>query len=299
MNVRAKNLTPQENISVCLAGRRPLTPNIAEFELREVSGRRLPPFRPGAHIKIDVKLSSGRRGMRAYSVVNGPGSPDRYIIAVQREEAGSGGSRFLHTLDRGVTLQISPPICDFELNSLAQHHVLVAGGIGITPILSMARHLVMSRKSFETHYVGRRLDLMAYAKEVQEIAGSSIVCDEGRPELGLRWDALFSKICPDTHVYVCGPRSLIEATLKEGRNRGLAETQLHYEAFQTQNALEDRTCRVHLKRTGSSLNVPPGISILDALIEAGIDVLHDCRRANVAFALQTSLTAVQIIGILH
>ncbi|ABB06119.1 PDR/VanB family oxidoreductase [Burkholderia lata] len=260
-----------------------LTPAIRRLHLVASNGAPLPGFDAGAHIGVHVPLSP-RPPRRAYSLVNadaGAACVDHYEIAVLREAAGSGGSQWMHACVPGDEFDVDPPRNDFPLATNAQRHLLIAGGIGITPILSMARELTRAGRAFTLHYAARDAASMAYRDEVAALPDATCWFDNGDPARGMPLADTIGAPEPGTHLYVCGPTGLIEATLAVARRLGWRDDALHSERFAAAvPSGSDAPFEVRLATSGRVLNVPAGASILDTLIEAGLDPLYDCRRGD-------------------
>jgi ferredoxin-NADP reductase len=257
-----------------------LTPSIRRVLLEPADGRALPPFDAGAHIDLHVPGES-RVLKRAYSLVNAAANADHYEIAVQLEPASTGGSRWIHTLEPGQELDITAPRNTFALADSATGSLLIAGGIGITPILSMARALAAAGRPYELHYAARDAALMAYRDEVLSLPGATCWIDGGDPARGLPLATTIGSPAPGRHLYVCGPKGLISAVLAQAKALGWAEPQLHSELFS--GALEaagDAGFEVELAASGITLSVAADQSILDAMIEADLDPLFDCRAGH-------------------
>lgn len=268
----------------------PLVAGIVEIAIAPASGGPLPSFGPGAHILCEVSLPDGTIDTRAYSLVNAPGDRAAYRIAVQREESGRGGSRFMHALAHGAPIRVGVPRNDFPLVAGAVEHVLIAGGIGVTPILAMARALGQAGAAHSIYYVGRDRAGMAYAGELAD-AGGSVVCDGGDPARGIDLVAAIGAPAEGRHVYVCGPRGLIEAVRNAAEAAGWPESHVRFELFAAEAArVGDGAFEVELRQSGIRLMVAPDASILDGMIAAGIDPLFDCRRG------ECGLCAVGVIG---
>ncbi|HEV2552011.1 MAG TPA: PDR/VanB family oxidoreductase [Stellaceae bacterium] len=263
---------------------RALTPAIKRFELRGRDGGALPPFTAGAHIDVAVTLPNGAPGSRSYSLVNSPIGRDRYEIAVLREPQGSGGSAFMHErVQIGDRLAASAPRNDFPLAGEAREHWLIAGGIGITPILAMARVLAASGQPFALHYCARSPETMVYREEIAALAGdrARFYFDGGDPARGLDVGALLAAPMPGRHVYVCGPRGMIDAVLTRCQRSQWPRDQVHFELFTPAKAeAGDQAFEVVLARSGRSVRVAAGKTILETLLEVGEEPLSDCRRGE-------------------
>ncbi len=256
---------------------------VRSFELRSVGGDRLPSFTPGSHLAIQVRLKSGQNERRRYSILSDGDDRTRYEIAVLREASGRGGSHFMHeAVGEGDLIEVSEPRNDFPLASDASHSIFIAGGIGITPILAMLRKLISEGASFEIHYAARARETMAYAKEVERLAGDRATLYFGgrTGDTPLQIPALLSAPADGAHVYVCGPADLIQAVRDTVLEKGWRRDQIHFESFGGSTKAEDRPLQVELARSQMSLKVPASQSILDALLEAGVWATYDCKRGE-------------------
>ncbi|WP_322056377.1 PDR/VanB family oxidoreductase [Paraburkholderia sp. J63] len=261
------------------------TAEIRGFTFKSVQGASLPGFSAGAHIGVqtitteDMSLDTER----SYSLINSVDQSGQYEIAVKFEENGRGGSRRMHALKLGDRVRATLPKNDFSLHAGPQEAVLIAGGIGITPILSMARALAAAGTKFEFHYACRTPESTAFHQEVMQSCGSSanMYFDHGDPSRGMNLKKVLA--CPSAkrHVYVCGPRPLIDALIATSRELNWDAGHVHFELFGAPVAAAgDRTCSVELRRSQRVLNVGPQQSILDAMIDAGLDPMFDCRRGE-------------------
>lgn len=258
----------------------PLTPAIRRLHLVAADGSALPAGEPGAHIGIHVPLGE-RTQRRAYSLVNASDAGNHYEIAVLHEPAGDGGSRWLHARVVGDEFDVDPPRNDFPLAAGARRHLLIAGGIGITPILAMAGALGASNQAFALHYVARDVASMAYHDEVAAIRCARLWFDGGDPRRGLPLAEVIGAPDAGTHLYVCGPSGLITATLDTARQLGWPDSALHSERFAASPPpAADAAFEVRLAASGRVLAVAADASILDAMIAAGLDPLYDCRRGD-------------------
>lgn len=257
-------------------------PGIHSFELKPLAGV-LPAFTAGAH--VEVLLPNGMR--RPYSLHNGPGETHRYEIAVQREDSGRGGSRSLHDGVRvGDTVTIAPPANCFALNEGATRHVLIGGGIGVTPLLAMAHRLRELGADFCLHYCGRSLERMAFLDEAKTlVAPADLVLhvDGGDPRNGLDAARLLAERQPGTHVYCCGPVGLI-AAVRAAASHWPADS-VHLESFAAP-ALPlaampgDAEFEVEIASTGEVVPVRADQSILDALRTRGYACDSSCEAGT-------------------
>lgn len=254
--------------------------DICSFELVDPAGGELPGFPPGSH--LDVQARPGLT--RQYSLCNDPGETHRYLIAVLRDPASRGGSKALHEdIREGDTLRVSAPKNHFPLAAQARRSLLLAGGIGVTPILCMAEHLARSGADFEMHYCTRSVARMAFRDRILGSRFASRVrmhFEDGPAEQRLDIRALLSQPEANTHVYVCGPRGFIEAVLSTARAQGWPEPQLHYEFFAAEVVHADADCdfEVQLARSGHVIVVRKDITVARALQAAGVTVPVSCEQ---------------------
>lgn len=253
---------------------------ICSFELVSVDGAPLPAFSAGSH--VDVQLPGGLT--RQYSLCNDPRETHRYQIAVLRDAASRGGSVAMHDLVKeGDTLAISTPKNHFALAHEAKSHLLLAGGIGITPLLCMAERLANTGAAFEMHYCSRSRARTAF---VERIAASSFAgrvhyhFDDGATVQKLDIPALLEAPQPGRHLYVCGPKGFMDVVLASARAAGWPEAQLHYEFFGAEVAqkVDDGSFEVLLASSGRIVVVPPDRTIVQALAAEGIAVATSCEQ---------------------
>jgi vanillate O-demethylase ferredoxin subunit len=254
---------------------------VREVALAPLDGRPLESFSAGAHVECEVRLPDGRAATRAYSLINAPDNVSAYQIAVALADPGRGGSAFVYQLEVGVTVRVSTPRNDFPLAMSASESLLIAGGIGITPILAMARALARGGRPFELHYAGRQRSAMAFADEVEAIPSATLVCDGGDPARGLQLATILAMPRLGRHLYVCGPRPLIEATLAAAKGAGWSPATLHFELFGADGPKRgDKPFTVEFVRSGKSAEVGVGRTILDVMEELGLNPIFDCRRGE-------------------
>jgi ferredoxin-NADP reductase len=247
---------------------------VRTFELTDPENWALPPFGAGAH--IDVHLPSGV--VRQYSLYGDPAEGHCYRIAVRREDAGRGGSLAFHRdIGEGSILPVSLPRNHFPLRE-GPHHVLIAGGIGITPLLSMIEVLRRDKASFELHYCSRTPESTAFLPELAPLAERGVVIHYfsriARPQR-LDIAGLLARTRPDAQIYCCGPRALIDAVTAAGA--AAFTGRLNVEFFGTAASSSQPAYEVHLARSGRVIPVAPGETMLNALREAGVDVPSSCE----------------------
>jgi ferredoxin-NADP reductase len=247
------------------------------YELVDPRGRDLPRFAAGAH--IDLRLGGL---VRQYSLCNDPGERRRYCIAVLREEASRGGSRHLHVNIRaGDLLEVSMPRNNFPLATEAERHLLIAGGIGIAPIMSMAAELQRRGADFRLHYCARSTARTAFRDDLAPLAAEGRVrfhYDGGDPARGLDITATLLDPSAGTHLYYCGPAGLMAAATEAAREWPAGT--VHREYFTAPPAasiVEDKPFRVRLAKRGVEYEIPVGETITRVLRRHGITVPTSCE----------------------
>ncbi|WP_242540428.1 PDR/VanB family oxidoreductase [Trinickia mobilis] len=248
---------------------------VVSVELRPQPGSTFPAFDAGAH--IDLHLPNGM--IRSYSLCNSSDDKDRYVIGVLNVEESRGGSRYVHEQLRvGAQIEISRPRSNFPLHENAVHTVLIAGGVGITPILSMARRLCALGRSVELLYCARSRREAAFVEEIEALGHE--VSWHFDDEQGERVDLVqfLATRRRDAHFYACGPTPMLDDFERHGRELGLAHVYL--ERFVARDAPGETTkrYRVELSRSGRSLEVAPGKTLLQTLLDAGVQVPHSCTQ---------------------
>ncbi|MBW7963229.1 PDR/VanB family oxidoreductase [Bradyrhizobium sp. BR 10261] len=238
----------------------------------------LPRWQAGAHLR--VALPDG--GDRPYSLMALPGLPgDALALGVLREEASSGGSQFMHALKVGDVVKASAPVNNFHLHEGSTPALLFAGGIGITPVLSMAAELAARGSPYRLHYAGRTQGLLAFLPQLQEICASNLSVHYDSDETRLDIAAALGASGANAHIYVCGPSGMIDAVKAGALAAGVSADRIHYELFKSeQPSSPDRPFEVEIKSTGQVVGVAAGQSIVQALEAAGLDVLYDCQRGD-------------------
>jgi vanillate O-demethylase ferredoxin subunit len=253
--------------------------DIAGFELVAADGAALPAFSAGAH--IDVHLPHGL--LRQYSLCGDPRDAHRYRIAVLREPASRGGSVAMHALKEGDTLEISAPRNHFALASQATEHLLLAGGIGITPIVCMAEQLAAAGAPFGLHYATRSASRAAFLAHLRDAAYAGCVHihhDDGPAAQRLDLAAVVAQPRPGRHLYACGPAGFIHAALAAAHAAGWPPETLHREYFAAPAAapVAQGAFEVQIASTGAVIRVAPDQSVVAALAAAGIERPVSCEQ---------------------
>jgi ferredoxin-NADP reductase len=268
-------VTGDDFLTVEVTGISQPSPEIRLFTLARPNRAPLPPVEAGAH--IDVRLPGGL--VRQYSLVDSAASPMQYRFAVRREAEGRGGSRALHdTIGQGDRLDIAGPRNNFPLDEGRHPNVLIAGGIGITPIWCMAQRLATLGRDWTMHYACRSrgdailLDAMAVHGERVRLQ-----CDDEAPDRFLDIAAIVAGAAPDTHFYCCGPLPMLDAF--RAATAAVPDEQVHLEYFSADvDAATEGGFEVELVRSNLILPVPPGKTILDVVAAAGVDIVHSCTE---------------------
>ena len=268
-----------ELIDVTVGAKTTLAEGITGVELVAANGGALPSFSAGSH--VDVHL--GEDLLRQYSLWNNPSETHRYCLGVLREEDGRGGSEAVHKLQLGDALKISAPRNNFELDNDAKQSLLLAGGIGITPILSMAQSLHENGANFTMHYRARNSDRMAFQDLISASGFADKVqfhVDDGAAEQKFEMGTLSQTPTIGTHLYVCGPAGFMNAVLANAKDAWPASS-LHREYFSADVGAadgEDSAFKIQISSSGAILDVPRDKSIVEVLATIGIEIPTSCEQ---------------------
>ncbi|HKS12066.1 MAG TPA: PDR/VanB family oxidoreductase [Pseudomonas sp.] len=254
---------------------------INSYELVDPARTELPAFTAGAH--IDIHLPNGL--VRQYSLSNSPRERHRYVIGVLRDPNGGGGSAAVHQLHAGDLVRVSWPRNNFELHPDACRSILLAGGIGVTPMKSMMHQLENARADYELHYFCRGPEFAAFSEEFQVGIAQGRVhvhFDGGTPANGFSIASLLQEAPPGCHVYYCGPAGFMEACRHAAGHWG--EGTVHFEHFKApaktptggETVVTDGFV-AKINSTGEELLVPLGESLADVLQNAGYPVETSCQ----------------------
>jgi ferredoxin-NADP reductase len=255
---------------------RDLSATVREFEIRPEGG--VKPWRVGSHLDVRVQVN-GREQTRSYSLVGLPGD-DAYRIAVKRAQPGRGGSRFMWTLETGAELWIGEPNNHFELSFTAPQFLLIAGGIGITPIVGMAQTLAARGADVQMRYAVRSAPELVYGDCLRAALGNRLktCCSDAGERIDIA--AEIAALAPRAQLLACGPITLLDALREAWAAAGRPAADLRFETFGNSGRFEAQPFWVELPRHGLRLEVPAERSLLDVLNEAGVETLYDCQRGE-------------------
>ena len=269
-----------ETYTVRVAAKKIEAIDVCSFELVSIDGNQLPPFSAGSH--VDVHVPGGLT--RQYSLCNDSAESHRYLIGVLNDPATRGGSKAMHeALHEGDELVISAPKNHFQIVYEARRSVLLAGGIGITPILCMAERLATTGADFELHYCTRSPARTAFKSRIERSAFASKAqfhFDDGEAAQKLDAGALLAAPLHGTFLYVCGPKGFMDWVLGTARANGWPEAQLRFEFFSAEVAVHDADAsfEVKLASSGRVVVVARDKTVAQALAEAGVEVPTSCEQ---------------------
>lgn len=250
-----------------------LTPMVKRFRFEDANKSNLPVFSGGAHITVEMP-DGDRLRHNAYSLISNPYDGSGYEIAVRRDDQGRGGSKFMHEqVSVGDKMKVSLPANLFQLDIRARKHILIGGGIGITPFLAQLKQLDLLGQDYELHYAARTraeaaaLDLLPKSDRVFLHFSD----DDTRMDIG----AVLAKQPVGTHVYTCGPKGMIEAVASQAMTMGWPATAVHSEAFAAPPPGEP--FQVTVASTGQVVTVAADQSLLEALEAANVPIDFSCR----------------------
>jgi len=259
-----------------LVATRDYGPDIRLFEIAPAGG--VVTYEPGSHINITVDIG-GQADMRSYSLV---GLPRRsvYRIAVRRVQPSRGGSAWLHNLLPGAKLRITSPRNHFPLQHGASSYLLIAGGIGITPLLGMAQTLQQRGADIRLLYAARSRRELALAPEIEAALGERVAFFISEDGNRLDLQAALSGFPADGDIYFCGPARMLQGLREAMAALGRPQGSLRFETFGSGGLQPEESFWVRIPRLGVEVTVPPGCSMLDALETAGVEVMSECRRGE-------------------
>lgn len=280
--IAATATTAPDRLQVRVKRKQEIAEQIFLFELARDDSQMLPPFNAGSHIMVCTPNGLERR----YSLCNAPSERDRYVIAVKRDAMGGSGSiSMADDAKVGDQVSVSAPLNYFPLETTTSPFLLIAGGIGITPVLAMMHELRARNASFKVIYCTRSASTTAFMDELTapEWVGQVLIHhDHGDPSRSLALGPLLDNCVRGTHLYCCGPRPLMQAV--RDLTKKWPPGSVHFEDFGTSAhtpvASDERGFVVRLARSGITAQVPPGTTILEALRAQGVSVPSSCEAGT-------------------
>lgn len=256
---------------------RDLAPAIREIVLRP-EGAGVENYAVGSHVTVGV-LIDGRPETRCYSLV-GEDSTDGYRIAVRLAPDSRGGSRYMWSLEPGARIELSSPASLLEIDWSRKSYCLIAGGIGITPIVGIAGALMRRNAEMKLHYAVRSRRDAAFLDELSDLLGDRLIIHAGDEGKRIDLDQSFGGLPPDASAIICGPMRLLEAARRSWAAAGRPPADLRYETFGSSGLLPTASFRVRIEDSSREIVVPENKSMLDALNDAGYEVISDCQRGE-------------------
>jgi ferredoxin-NADP reductase len=256
---------------------RDLSPTVREFEIRPEGGVR--PWTVGSHLNVQVPID-GRAETRSYSLVGLPGDAEVYRIAVKLAAPSRGGSRHLWSLETGAELNVGEPNNHFELPLTAKQYLLVAGGIGVTPIVGMAQMLSERGADVRMLYAARSAAEFALKDVLDAALGDRLKTFADDADQRIAFADEIARLHPDALLLMCGPLPMLDAVRAAWAQTSRPPANLRFETFGNSGAVANEAFWVKLPRHGALLQVPADRTLLDVLNDAGIDTLFDCRRGE-------------------
>lgn len=261
---------------VILKRREEMAADIARYEFVAPEGRELPPFEPGAHVDVVIAPEY----LREYSLAGDPADRSRYVLGVQREQPGRGGSALMHRAFReGRRVFVSRPRNNFPLEERATRTLLFAGGIGITPLLTMAHRLHALGRDFEFHYSFRRRGEAGFLADLERAPWKDRVrCHVTEEGTRCIFDELIAPYEAGMHLYTCGAARYMDGVYAAAQAKGWPEEALHKEYFSVPEPPDyvNHPFLLKLQKSGKTIEVPPEVSAIEALARAGIMVDTKC-----------------------
>ncbi|MDT2078856.1 MAG: PDR/VanB family oxidoreductase [Planktomarina sp.] len=280
MNAPAPNSTAPksmgaEKIEVVVSAIIPLNDLVTRFEFKRIDGCQFPTFSGGAHTVVEMQDGDLTR-MNPYSLMSDPAETQTYAISVRRDDQGRGGSLFLHQkVQLGATMTLSFPVNLFSLDLRARKHLFIAGGIGITPFMAQIKQLDAVHGNWELHYSCRSPDLGTYVDELcaKHAHSVNIYYDDKNQSINL--ENLLDGQPIGTHIYVCGPKGMIDWVRRTATLAGWPDAHVHHEEFLAPQP--GKPFAVRLAKSGLSLEVGENESLLEAMERLGVEPPYLCR----------------------
>ncbi len=264
-----------EKIHVRVTEKTPLNALVTRFRFEPVDGGLLPTFSGGAHTVVEMKDGDITR-LNPYSLMSDPYDQDAYTISVRRDDEGRGGSLFLHNqVEVGTELTISYPVNLFSLDLRAKKHLMIAGGIGITPFLSQIKQLDRAHGNWELHYACRSEALGSYVDYLTTTHPNDVNVYYDDQDQVIDLENLLDGQPLGTHIYVCGPKGMIDWVRGKAADLGWPREAVHYEEFLAPQP--GKPFEVKLAISNKVVQVGEQESLLEAIERAGVDAPYLCR----------------------
>ncbi len=274
-----------QTIEVVVTAIEQVTPLIKHFRLAAPHGEMLPPFSGGSHV-IVVMRGETRVHRNPYSLLSAPQNLDTYEIAVRRMEESRGGSHFMHDrLQVGTRLEIAHPVNLFGLDKIARKHLMIAGGIGITPFLAQLEDLHGGSVPYELHYSVRSAEHAAFLARLKAREQDRVRIYYDSEGQVIDFERLLSTQPLGTHVYVCGPAGFIGRVIDTARACGWSGSHIHWEQFSAPPTGD--VFEVQLAKSKKKIVVPQDSTLLEAIEAAGVEVPYLCRGGVCGFCQST------------
>jgi vanillate O-demethylase ferredoxin subunit len=269
-----------EWLDLTVDDRRDATDRIVVLDLVGPADSELPEFAAGAHVDVLVDDTAGL--VRQYSLCGPPHDRTRYRLAVLAETASRGGSLGMHRLRKGDRLRISPPRNRFGVVAGARRHLLLAGGIGVTPLLAMTYELQAQGRPYELHYCARSRADAAFLDELEHHPDVRLHFDDGPDDQRFSPATDLGPPSTDTAIYVCGPAGFMDFMISYALGAGWPAEAIHKERFAPVDDVASHTVggtfTVRLARTGGEYRIAEGESVLDVLLAGGVDAPYSCQQ---------------------
>src|SRR5271156_1963614 len=274
-------VSEEQTLAVEVSAVERLTPLIKHFTLAPVGGGSMPAFSGGSHIVV-VMRGGARVHRNPYSLLSSPHELDAYQIGVRRMEESRGGSHFMHDqVTVGTRLEIAHPVNLFSLDKIARKHVLIAGGIGITPFLAQLEDLHQGRAPYELHYCVRSPEHAAFLPRLREREGERVRVYYDSEGQAIDFERLLSNQPLGTHVYVWGPAGMMEGGTAAPQSWGCPDSHSHWEQFSAPPVGD--AFDVFLARSKMHVHVPPDQSLMESIEAAGVEGPDPCRGGGGGF----------------
>ena len=256
---------------------RDLTPTIRQFEIVPVDGTR--PYSVGSHINVSVMIGD-QQDFRSYSLVGEQAVDGAYSIAVRRQQDGRGGSLYMSSLKPGALISLTQPQNFFELSIGSPYYLLVAGGIGITPMVGMALRVAATDANFRMLYAVHSREELAFADLLQERLGNRLKIRIAAEGTRIDLDSELRSLPPDAEVYLCGPLRMLDAARHIWQQLGRPASALRFETFGSSGRFARQAFDVEVRDLNRRVHVAEDQSMLEALRDAGVAVISDCVRGE-------------------